>query len=202
MYVDDCQYTRDGKRYRRVLLREGFRDQGKVKHRTIANISNCTEKEIEAIKFALKNKEDLAQIKVLEGTVRSEQGPCVGAIMVLKTIADRLHITEALGDGDMGRMALWQVIARVIDQGSRLSAVRLAKKHAIADVLNISGFDEDDLYNNLDWLSENQANIELNLFNSRYKNKPKLYLYDVTSSYLEGLKNELGDWAGQSHEIV
>jgi len=196
MYVDDCQYIRDGKKYRRVLLREGFREQGKVKHRTIANISNCTEKEIEAIKFALKNKKDLTQIKVLKDSVRSEQGPSVGAVIVLKAIADRLHITKGLGDSEMGRMALWQVMARVIDQGSRLSAVRLARKHAVVDVLNIDGFDEDDLYSNLDWLSENQARIELNLFKSRFGDtlKPILYLYDVTSSYLEGVKNALGDW--------
>ncbi len=49
--------------------------------------------------------------------------------------------------------ALWQVIARVIDQGSRLSAVRLAKTHAACDILDIErGFDENDLYENLAWL--------------------------------------------------
>ncbi|MBI5459749.1 IS1634 family transposase, partial [Methanobacterium sp.] len=88
------------------------------------------------------------------------------------------------------------IMARVIDQGSRLSAVRLAGRHAICDLINLTSFNEDDLYENLDWLCKNQAKIEKRIFDMRYKGqeKPKLYLYDVTSSYLEGVENELGDW--------
>ena len=60
---------------------------------------------------------------------------------------------------------MWQVIARVIEQGSRLSAVRLAQTHAGCDVLDIRrGFDENDLYDNLRWLSDNQEDIEKNSF--------------------------------------
>jgi transposase len=75
-------------------------------------------------------------------------------------------------------------------------AVRLAQSHAVCDLLNLPGFSEDDLYNNLDWLCDNQEKIEQHLFLKRYKNEtiPCLFLYDVTSSYLEGLENELGDW--------
>ena len=101
-----------------------------------------------------------------------------------------------MGDGREGKLALWQVMARVIDQGSRLSAVRLAGQHAICDLINLDKFDEDDLYENLDWLSDHQREIEKELFELRYegKVKPKLYLYDVTSSYLEGTHNALADW--------
>src|SRR5262249_25895598 len=56
--------------------------------------------------------------------------------------------------------ALWQVMARVIDQGSRLSAVRLAMAHAACDVLGLGTFDEDALYENLDWLAGAQALVE------------------------------------------
>jgi transposase len=84
------------------------------------------------------------------------------------------------------------VFARVLEQGSRLSAVRLANAHAACDVLELDVFNEDDLYLNLDWLAENQEQIEDRLFRFRYgKQKPDLYLYDVTSSYLEGVCNEL-----------
>lgn len=195
MYVDDCLYTRGGKEYRRVLLREGFRANGKVMHRTVANISKCSTAEIEAIKLALKHKKDLSPLKTIEGKVVSEQGPCVGAIYVLKAIAERLHIAEALSNTNMGKKALWQVIARAIEQGSRLSAVRLAQRHAVPEMLGINKFDEDDLYSNLDWVSENQSRIEDDIFRLRYKDRsiPKLFLYDVTSSYLEGLQNELAD---------
>ena len=82
--------------------------------------------------------------------------------------------------------------ARVIDQGSRLSAVRLAMTHAACDVLGVGTFDEDALYENLDWLAAVQAAVEDRLYAQRTQSKPiNLFLYDVTSSYLEGTQNEL-----------
>jgi transposase len=109
-----------------------------------------------------------------------------------------LGIEKALGTEREGKLALWQVIARTIDQGSRLSAVRLAQTHAACDILGMSrGFDENDLYDNLGWLQEHQERIELSLFKTRQKGKEKqrdLFLYDVTSSYFEGVCNELADW--------
>src|SRR5262249_56935129 len=82
--------------------------------------------------------------------------------------------------------------AGVIDQGSGLSAVRLAMAHAACDVLGIDTFDEDALYENLDWLAGAQARIEERLFAQRQQTKPaSLFLYDVTSSYLEGTHNAL-----------
>ena len=84
------------------------------------------------------------------------------------------------------------MIARVIDQGSRLSAVRLAMSHAACDVLGVGPFDEDALYENLDWLAHRQAAVEDKLFAQRTKTKSvSLFLYEVTSSYLEGIQNEL-----------
>ena len=85
-------------------------------------------------------------------------------------------------------------MAAVIAQGSRLSAVRLAQQQAACDVLGITeSFHEDDLYQAMDWLETKQEEIEERLFQLRYKNKkPYFYLYDVTSSYLEGEQNELG----------
>jgi hypothetical protein len=85
------------------------------------------------------------------------------------------------------------VIARVIDPGSRLSAVRLAATHAACDVVGLERFDEEDLYGDLDWLSVHQAEIEDRLF--RFQSKETawgLFLYDVTSGYREGNHNELG----------
>ena len=68
----------------------------------------------------------------------------------------------------------------------------MAGAHAACDILDLEAFCEDDLYANLDWLCENQADIEDRLFRINYRdNKPKLFLYDVTSSYLEGMENEL-----------
>ncbi|MGQ3686023.1 MAG: IS1634 family transposase, partial [Candidatus Loosdrechtia sp.] len=111
-------------------------------------------------------------------------------------VARKLEIEKALGAKFEGKLALWQVISRVIDQGSRLSAVRLAQTHAACDVLDIRrGFDENDLYENLAWLSDNQLGIERRLFSARRgKDIPRLFLYDVTSSYLEGRKSYFGEY--------
>jgi transposase len=129
----------------------------------------------------------------LEESLELRQGPSIGAVWVLHSLARELKIAEVLGTGRQGKLALWQVMARVIDQGSRLSAVRLASYHGACDILDLEAFDEEDLYENLDWLSENQGRIEDQLFRKSYgESPPVLYLYDVTSSYLEGMTNAFG----------
>ena len=192
MRLDTIQKTVNGKTYTSHLLRQAYRDNGRVRHRTIANLSRCSTDEIEAIRLALQHKGDLTQLAHLKDDLRIQQGLCIGAVFALSTVAKRLGIDRALGNSQDAKQALWQVLARVIDQGSRLSAVRLAGTHAACDVLGLEIFDEDDLYRNLDWLHKNQTTIEDRLFRLRYPDgKAQLFLYDVTSSYLEGSENEL-----------
>jgi transposase len=192
MYVDSNKTIINGKEYPRHLLRTSSRKDGKVVHRTIANISDASPEEIAAIKLALKHKKNLTELIPLKGNIKSKQGLSIGAVWLAYDIAKQLGIVAALGNSREGKLALWQVIARLIDQGSRLSAVRLAQTHAACDILHLDAFNEDDLYNNLDWLCENQAKIEDRLFRKLHSERPpQLFLYDVTSSYLEGTQNEL-----------
>jgi hypothetical protein len=192
MYVDRSTVRARGKTYTRYLLRDSFRENGKVKHRTLMNLSRCRPEEIAAITLALKHKDDLAQLVNVRQRMTLRQGPSIGAVWTLREIAKRTGVAAALGNSRAGRLALWQVLARAIDQGSRLSAVRLARVHAACDVLELDRFDEDDLYANLDWLAAHQAEIERRLFERRRgPTQPGLFLYDVTSSYLEGERNEL-----------
>jgi hypothetical protein len=183
----------NGKTYESIYLRESFRQDGKVRKRDIANLTHCDPAEIAAIELALKHKGDLAALASLDG-VQLQEGASVGAVWIAAEIARRLGLDHALGTDFSGQLALWQVIARLLDQGSRLSAVRLAQVHAACDVLGIRrGFDENDLYENLTWLCQHQEQIELRLFAARRgRRKPELFLYDVTSSYLEGEDNALG----------
>ena len=191
MYVDSCSTSRGDKIYTRHLLRESFRADGKVKHRTVANLSHCSPQEIAAIKLALQHKDDLSVLTSIQ-EVCLEQGQRVGAVFCLHAIAQRLGIPQALGAHRQGHLALWQVFARLIDQGSRLSAVRLAQSHAACEVIGLEPFCEDHLYENLAWLAAHQAEIEKRLFRRRYgKAVPQLFLYDVTSTYLEGDGNAL-----------
>jgi transposase len=194
MYLDTSTVKQGDKSYTRHLLRESYREGKKVRHRTIANLSHCSDEEIAAIRLALRHKKNLAELttKDKEQAFSQRQGLSVGAVWSVYDIARQIGVVEAFGTTRDGKLALWQVIARVIDQGSRLSAVRLAGAHAACDVLGLGKFNEDDLYDNLDWLCENQALLEDRLFRNLYRTKkPGLFLYDVTSSYFEGTHNEL-----------
>ena len=194
MYLDTSTVKQGDKSYTRHLLRESYREGKKVRHRTIANLSHCSDEEIAAIRLALRHKKNLTELttKDKEQVFSQRQGLSVGAVWSVYDIARQIGVVEAFGTTRDGKLALWQVIARVIDQGSRLSAVRLAGAHAACDVLGLGKFNEEDLYDNLDWLCENQALIEDRLFRNLYRTKkPGLFLYDVTSSYFEGTHNEL-----------
>jgi hypothetical protein len=146
MYVDISSLCRNGKTYTRYLLRECYREEGKVKHRTIANLSRCSPQEIEAVRLALRHKQELAALGSIKDAVQLHQGPSFGAVWLVYQVGRQLGIEQALGPSRQGRLALWQVVARVIDQGSRLSAVRLAATHAACDVLGLERFDEENLY--------------------------------------------------------
>jgi len=185
----------NGKVYQSIYLRESYRDGDHVRKRNIANLTHCDPKEVAAIELALHFKGNLAALGSIE-KIQLRQGPSVGAVWVLHETARRLGINRALGGGFSARLAEWQILARVLDQGSRLSAVRLAQVHAACEVLGIQrGFDENDLYANLSWLSGHQQRIEDRLFAARRGGrKPQLFLYDVTSSYLEGEENAYGDY--------
>ena len=192
MYID---IAKSGK-YRRVLLRESYREDGKVKKRTVANISSCEDKDIAILQLALRNADKLPEIIGNNTEKDMSHGKSVGAVFVAAEIARRTGITKSLGSGRQADLALWQIIARLIDQGSRLSAVRLHQTHALAEAIGLEkGFCEDDLYKNLAWLADNQATIEDRLFKARHAGQEvSLFLYDVTSSYLEGKHNELGNY--------
>ena len=74
MYLDSSTVQRKGTSYTRHLLRESYREGGKVKHRTIANLSGCSAAEIEAIRLALRHKHELASLTSAHIAVELEQG--------------------------------------------------------------------------------------------------------------------------------
>jgi hypothetical protein len=154
MYLEQ---TKSQGKYTCYLLRETYRQDGKVKHRTIANLSRCSPQEIQAIRLALQHKDELTeQLSLPSRQIDLRQGLSVGGVWLLYDLARQLGIVQALGPSRQGKLALWQVIARVLDQGSRLSAVRLACRHAACDILGLDRFQEEDLYANLDWLTSFQ----------------------------------------------
>lgn len=172
-----------------ILLRESYREGGKVKTRTIANLTKWPPERITAMERLCKGEFD--------GWTGGEviSGEVFGVLFALKHLADQVGITRVLGPSVEGRLALFLILARIAHGGSRLSAVRWAGQHAVSDVLGAEGFDEDDRYAALDWLAGQQAHIERELYQAHVKRRgkpPALVLYDVTSSYFEGESNELG----------
>lgn len=173
-----------------ILLRESFRQDGKIKNRTLANLSHWPPARIAALRRALRG--DFDQHAVAGPPTL---GPVFGLLAALKQVADQIGISAALGHSELGKLGLFLVLSRLAHQGSRLSAVRWARDHAVAEVLGTRNFSEDDLYEALDDLWQQQEKIEQALYRRylrQHSGPPQLFLYDVTSSYLEGERNELG----------
>jgi hypothetical protein len=190
MYVDTAKTVLRGKTYFRHLLRDSYRENGKVKHHTIANLSECSEEEIEAIKLALKYKGQLSKIGSIHA-VNIKQGNRIGAVCFLRSMAEKINLIDALGNGQRAKMALWQIFSRIIDRGSRLNPIQLARKHSAFDLLELKPFNEDQLHENLIWLAEKQAYIEKYLFSLQFANHPpQLFFCNSTVSCLKDFENQ------------
>jgi hypothetical protein len=105
MFIDDATFTRQGKSYRRVLLRNSYRVNGQVRHDTLANLSHCSDEEIQALKLALKHKGQLTQLGILGEEVRTPQGLAVGAVWALHQLAKRWGRVKALGQSRTAKLA-------------------------------------------------------------------------------------------------
>lgn len=172
-----------------ILLRESFRDGDKVRTRTLANLTSWAPERIEAMRRALKGEFD-----GLTGDLQPICGPIFAVLFVLKQLAERVGLLRVLGTERWAKLVLFLILARVAAQGSRLSAVRWAAHHAVAETLGLGHFDEDDLYAALDRLAAEQERIEDALYRRTVRQRggaPTVVLYDVTSSYVEGEWNEL-----------
>ena len=172
-----------------ILLRESYRENGKVKKRTLANLSKLPVEIVGLIRQALAGP--------VQVVGQSLSGAVFGVLFVLNELARQCGLQRALGHSRLASLTLFLVLARIAHQGSRLSAVRWAREHAVKAVPGLGSFDEDDLYEALDWAAEQQEAIEQQLYRDYVKRTgrtPALVLYDVTSSYFEGENNELGEF--------
>jgi hypothetical protein len=191
MYVEEVKTkSTSGRIHSCFLLRETHREGKKTIKTTVANISHLPANEIEAVRQALRHK----KVGITQEDVELRGGKIVGSLHVIIELMKRVGIYEALGSTRSAKLCMWLIFARLIEQGSRLASVRLAERHDTS-ILGLNQFNEDDLYESLDWLAERQEAIQQALFKGRYGNKaPSLFLYDVTSSYFEGMENELAWW--------
>ena len=175
-----------------VLLRESYRDGGRVKKRTLANLSKLPTTAIEALRRILRG-ERLVHPDDAFTCVRSRPHGHVAAVLgTLKRLG--LHSLLARGTSRVRDLVVALIVARVIDAQSKLATARaLTPESAVStlgDLLNLGQVDPLELYAAMDWLVERQAAIEQRLA-KRHLPEHTLVLYDLTSSYVEGTHCEL-----------
>jgi hypothetical protein len=190
---------KQGKSYTSILLRESYRVGSKVKSKTLAVLTHLPAHVLAAVRRAIAQPSDSlsALAKTSDGSLGLRAAESFAALWVVDQVALQLGIKNALGVTREAELAYWQVLARVLRPGTSLLAmVRLASTCAAAAILGWRlTFTEDDLYTNGSWLEGRHAVIERRLWQSRASQpKDQLFLYDVTSSYLEGEYNALAAW--------
>jgi hypothetical protein len=170
-----------------VLLRESSREGGKIRKRTLANLSALPPDAVEVLRRALKGEKLVAA----EESVRVEHSAPYGHVAAVLGTIRRLRLDQVLGtkrSPERDRV-LAMVVARVLAPDSKLATARGLGEEgafsALADVLGLDAVSPDSLYQALDWLVERQPAIEARLA-ARHLKEGTLLLYDVTSTYLEG----------------
>ena len=189
-----------GQSYSSILLRESYRVGSKVKSRTLAVLTHLPAHVLAAVRQSLAQPKDSGlprRAVASQDPFQLRTAESFGAVWTVDQIASALGLKKALGVTHAAELAYWQVLARILRPGSSLLAmVRLAAVCAAAAVLGWRrAFTEDDLYANGSWLEGRHAVIERRLWQQRsLPSQDQLFLYDVTSSYLEGAYNALAAW--------
>ena len=171
-----------------ILLRESYRDGGKVKKRTLLNLSDWPRERIAGFKMRLKGGTVIPQDQNSITIIRSLPH---GHVTAALGTARKIGLDRLLGpDGNRCRdLILALVVNRILDPGSKLAAARALSPDtatsSLGQQLGLGVVGEDELYSALDWLAVRQPAIEAALA-KRHFTGGTLVLYDVSSSYLEG----------------
>jgi hypothetical protein len=189
MHVVTNTVRRGERTYTATLLRRSFRQDGKVKKETLANLSHLPAEAIDAIRRVLAG-ETLVSARDAFEIERSLPAGHVNAALVM---ARRLELPKLLDRSACRErdLCLAMILGRVICPGSKLGMVRTLGQSTLASELGVEGADEDDLYAAMDWLLERQQRIEDRLA-TRHLVDGEMVLYDVSSSYFEGRTCPLG----------
>jgi transposase len=171
-----------------VLLREGWREDGKIKKRTIANLTDWPEHKVRALAAVLKGDSVVGNINQAFDIVRSRPHGHVAA--VLGTLR-RLKLDRLLASGPSRErdLCVALIAARLFSPGSKLATTRAfaveTAESTLGELMGVDDADEDECYAAMDWLFARQSSIEKSLA-KRHLSDGTLVLYDVTSTYFEG----------------
>ena len=176
-----------------ILLRESYRDAGKIKKRTIANLSDWPTEIVEGLRTLLKGGK-VAPVDQ-ESIIVRRALPHGHVAAVLGTLRN-ISLERMLGPprNRCRDLVIAMIVARLIAPASKLATARmldpLTASSSLGEVLGLGPVDEDELYVALDWLGERQEAIEKALAR-KHLHDGTLVLYDVSSSYVEGRCCEL-----------
>lgn len=171
------------------LLRETYREDGKVKNRTLANLSKLPVERIETLRAALRG-DPLAPIGDNGFEIRRSLPH--GHVLAALSVARRIGLEDLLPRRAPQRrrdLALALIVARLLDPAAKLATARMldsaTASHSLGETIGLGHLTAREIYTTLDWLGAEQAFIENQLARRHLKNGA-LVLYDVTSTYLEG----------------
>ncbi len=171
-----------------VLLRESYREGGKVRKRTLCNLSDWPVAHIEGLRGVLRGGTVIPAERDAFTVIRSLPHGHVAAAL---GTALKIGLDRVLGPGGARcrDLVLGLLVGRILDPASKLAAARALSPataaSSLGELLGLGAVDEDELYGALDWLLERQPAIEATLA-KRHLTHGTLVLYDVSSSYMEG----------------
>jgi hypothetical protein len=171
-----------------ILLRESYRHEGKVRKRTLCNLSDWSPAHVEGLRGVLKGGTVIPAEQDAFTVIRSLPHGHVAAAL---GTARKIGLDRILGpDGNRCRdLVLALLIGRILDPVSKLAAARTLSpataSSSLGEALGLGEIADDELYAALDWLLVRQAVIETALA-KRHLQNGTLVLYDVSSSYMEG----------------
>lgn len=183
MHVTRIVTRRNGREYVSHLVRQSYREDGKVKHRTLANLSSLPQTAIDAVSGILSG----ANIGNLDQALAIERSLPHGHVVAVLGMLRRLGLERML-DRTPSRqrdLCVGMIVARVLGLGSKLATTRSWTESTLATSLGVEDATADDLYAAMDWFVKRQPYIEQQLAKQHLTNGV-LVLYDLSSSYMEG----------------
>ena len=169
--------------YEAHLLRRSYREGGKVRNETLANLSRLPAETIELVRRSLRGEQFLAAADAFEVERSLAHGQVVAVLQMTRTL-ELARLLDRKPSKERSH-ALAMICQRVLEPGSKLACTRAFSQSTLAEELTVEGCDADDLYAAMDWLGERQEEIEARLAR-RHLAEGTLVLYDVSSSYFEG----------------
>ena len=166
-----------------VLLRESFREDGKVKKRTLANLTSLPMSQVDAIRKILRGETLVPPTAVFEPVSSRHHGHVRAVRLAMKQLGfERLLAATASRERDL---VVAMVAARIMAPHSKLATTRWWQTTTLPEEMGVADAAEDELYAAMDWLVTHQKAIERRLA-ARHLQAGGLVLYDLSSSYVEG----------------